>query len=279
MRQELLLSPKDFNPNVIIDSGQVFRMKKITCENEERFIADSGNKHIEFYQTNKANCWNFICEADEWEFWKTYFDFDNDYQQYNRIIEASSDEFLKAALDYSGGMRILKQDLWETYISYLISQNNNIKRIQNSINKLCEKYADGQSFPTPDILAMLPASDLMKEASVGYRAEYIVDLSKKVSSGEFDIYDIFSYSYEDGFKKLQQINGIGPKVANCILLYGYHFMDSYPIDTWMKKIIKEDYAYMTKEQYLSYINGAYKGFLGYVQQLQFFYKRRKISRI
>ena len=82
-------------------------------------------------------------------------------------------------------------------------------------------------------------------------------------------------SYEDAYSALLQIKGIGPKVANCIMLYGFHFMESYPIDTWMKKIIAEDYSNYSKSEYLEYINSSYSGFEGYVQQLQFYHKRNK----
>ena len=115
----------------------------------------------------------------------------------------------------------------------------------------------------------------MDGTALGYRADYIIGISKQVVEGKLDILKISQMSYADAYGALLKIKGIGPKVANCIMLYGFHFMESYPIDTWMKKIITEDYSNYNKNDYLEYINGSYSGFQGYVQQLQFYHKRNK----
>ena len=175
----------------------------------------------------------------------------------------------------SFGMRILRQDLWEVFISYVISQNNNIPKIKKSIQCLCDRYSDGIHFPKAAVLAYIPQDELMDGTALGYRADYIIGISKQVVEGKLDILKISQMSYEDAYSALLQIKGIGPKVANCIMLYGFHFMESYPIDTWMKKIIAEDYSNYSKSEYLEYINSRYSGFEGYVQQLQFYHKRNK----
>ena len=171
-------------------------------------------------------------------------------------------------------MRILRQDLWEVFISYVISQNNNIPKIKKSIQILCERYSDGIHFPKPEVLAFVPETELMDGTALGYRADYIIGISKAVMEGRLDIEAISQLPYEQAYEKLIEIKGIGPKVANCIMLYGFHFMESYPIDTWMKKIINEDYKDYSKNDYLEYINSSYGGFQGYVQQLQFYHKRK-----
>ena len=93
--------------------------------------------------------------------------------------------------------------------------------------------------------------------------------------GEIDLEKMADLPYQEAYDSLVKIKGIGPKVANCIMLYGFHFMESYPIDTWMKKIISEDYGKYSKDEYLDYINKNYSGFQGYIQQLQFYHKRKK----
>ncbi len=271
------LSAEEFNPEVIMNSGQVFRMSKETegkDGNPDTYSACSGDNDIYFYLNKETDEWNFVCDESQWDFWQKYFDFETDYVKYNSTIRKSKDKFLQDALKDSFGMRILRQDLWEVFISYVISQNNNIPKIKKSIRILCERYSDGIHFPKPEVLAYVPEEELMDGTALGYRANYIIGISKSICAGELNIEEISKMSYENAYNSLLKIKGVGPKVANCIMLYGFHFMESYPIDTWMKKIINEDYSDYSKEDYLNYINEAYPGYQGYVQQLQFYHKRK-----
>ena len=271
------LTTEEFDPEVIMNSGQVFRMKKETKGADgipDTYSAYSGDNDVIFYLNKDTDKWDFVCDPSQWEFWQSYFDFDTDYVSYNSIIRKSSDRFLKDALKDSFGMRILRQDLWEVFISYVISQNNNIPKIKKSIQTLSDRYADGIHFPKAEVLAAVSEADLADGTALGYRADYIIGISKAVCDGTLDIEQISRLSYEEAYQSLLEIKGIGPKVANCIMLYGFHFMESYPIDTWMKKIIAEDYKEYSKQDYLKYINESYEGFQGYVQQLQFYHKRK-----
>lgn len=270
------LSAEEFNPEVIMNSGQVFRMKRETKGADgmpDTYSACSGCYDVYFYLNSKTDEWDFACDKNAWNFWQQYFDFATDYVKFNDDIRKSNDLFLKDALKDSFGMRILRQDLWEVFISYVISQNNNIPKIKKSIQTLCDRYSDGIHFPQPEDLAYIPESELMNGTALGYRADYIIGISKAVVEGSLNIKEISQLPYEQAYKSLLTIKGIGPKVANCIMLYGFHFMESYPIDTWMKKIITEDYAQYSQKEYLEYINNTYPGFQGYVQQLQFYHKR------
>lgn len=272
------LTAEQFNPEVIMNSGQVFRMKRETKGADgtpDTYSACSGDNDVYFYLNTDTDCWDFVCEKEQWDFWQRYFDFETDYVKYNDLIRKSNDKFLKDALKDSFGMRILRQDLWEVFISYVISQNNNIPKIKKSIQTLCDRYSDGIHFPKPQVLAFIPEVELMDGTALGYRADYIIGISKQVVEGSLDIKKISEMEYDDAMNNLLKIKGIGPKVANCIMLYGFHFMESYPIDTWMKKIISEDYSSYSKNDYLDYINSSYPGFQGYVQQLQFYHKRNK----
>ena len=272
------LTAEEFNPEVIMNSGQVFRMKRETKGADgmpDTYSACSGDNDVYFYLNKESDTWDFACEENQWDFWQSYFDFATDYVAFNDKIRKSDDKFLKDALKDSFGMRILRQDLWEVFISYVISQNNNIPKIKKSIQVLCDRYSDGIHFPKAETLAYVPEAELMDGTALGYRADYIIGISKQVSEGSLDIKNISEMSYDSAMASLLKIKGIGPKVANCIMLYGFHFMESYPIDTWMKKIISEDYSGYTKDEYLSYINEKYAGYQGYVQQLQFYHKRKK----
>lgn len=271
------LTPEEFNPEVIMNSGQVFRMKRETAGADgtpDTYSACSGDNDIYFYLNKETDTWDFVCDESSWDFWQSYFDFSTDYVKYNDAIRKSDDKFLKEALKDSFGMRILRQDLWEVFISYVISQNNNIPKIKKSIQTLCDRYSDGIHFPKPEALAFIPEAELTDGTALGYRADYIIGISKTVVDGKLDIKAISQKPYQEAYESLLKIKGIGPKVANCIMLYGFHFMESYPIDTWMKKIITEDYAQYSQREYLDYINTVYSGYQGYVQQLQFYHKRK-----
>ena len=271
-------TPEEFSPAVILNSGQVFRMQNDTGAKNglpDIYSAYSGNNDIMFYLNKDTDTWDFVCDKKQWEFWQSYFDFERDYGLYNQKILESEDVFLKDALRFSFGMRILRQDLWETFISYMVSQNNNIPKIKKTLKTLTERYSDGIHFPDAKILSQIPLEELKEGTALGYRAEYICEFSKRVATGDIILEDFYGLEADAAYDKLLEIKGIGPKVANCIMLYGLHAMDSYPVDTWMKKIITEDYGHMKQAEYMDYINLSYPGYQGYIQQLQFYYKRNK----
>lgn len=286
-KRTLTFPKSEFNPDTILNSGQVFRMSKMP---NGGYSAFSGEKAI-FFKKVKANpqtyTWEFHCSSQDWNhFWFDYFDLGVKYSSYNQIIMNSSDEFLKSALKSAEGMRILRQDLWETVVSFIISQQNNIPKIQKTINQLCldyghiSQYSTGQgfekfyTFPTAERISRLTLGELQVGSLLGYRAKYILELAQAVQKRKFNLEDLFRLNYSDALVKLQSITGVGPKVGNCIALYGLHLMESYPIDVWMRRIIEDDYSEFTEQEYLNYINTNYAGFQGYVQQLQFFFKRK-----
>lgn len=277
-----------FNPDIIIQSGQVFRMVK-SDDPLGWYYAFSGNKAISFRNT-QGNEWNFyVASFEDWDFWQEYFDLGTLYSTYNNTINKSKDKFLQNALSYAVGMRILKQDLWETMVTFIISQQNNIPKITKTVNILCERFGESKvfqadtagtmklyyAFPTPEQIANLSLLELQTDTMLGYRAKYILTLAQDIKNGKFELEKLRKLRYAEAIAELKTIYGVGDKVANCIALYGLHLMESYPIDTWMQKIIEQDYPqYGTTEKYLEYINSKYEGFQGYVQQLQFLYKRK-----
>lgn len=282
---QMYLPINSFNPEVIMKSGQVFRM--IKDEENFRYYAYSGDKAISFRNTH-GDFWNFYTSLNDWEsFWIEYFDLPTNYSKFNTKIRKSKDKFLQNSLLLSSGMRILKQDLWETLISFIISQQNSIPKITKTINILCERFGtldyfqtdsvgtlkNYYKFPTPGQISILSLSELQSGTMLGYRAEYILKIAQDVQNERFELNKLYSLNCEDAIKKLQTIKGVGPKVANCVSLYGLHLMESYPIDTWMEKIISEDYSQYSSKDYMKYINSKYTGFQGYIQQIQFYFKR------
>lgn len=250
------------NLQTIADSGQCFRMKKARETNKyQDWHICSKDTYAIAIQDIETRHIDLQCYENDIDFWRSYFDVATDYQPIYDKINASDDEFLKSALEYSKGMRILRQDFWEALVSFLISQNNNIPRIKQTIEALCERFGrnmcnDVYSFPTKEMLDKQVAkpSDL-DGLGLGYRQKYLYALIKSDSSAVVPEYD-----------KLLKLQGVGPKVASCALLYGNHDMTQFPIDTWMKKLIDDVYSGHFDIE-------PYREWAGFVQQIMFYYYR------
>ena len=201
------------------------------------------------------------CDSAEWNaLWHNYFDLDTDYGAIIANIDPE-DAYLSAAAAYGSGIRILRQPLWETVASFIISQNNNIPRIRGIVGRLCPACAD---FPAPDRIAALSESDL-RAAGLGYRAPYLRAAALRFL-GENDADTLPALSYPDARSRLMQYPGIGEKVADCICLFALHHLDAFPMDKWMKHIVKTRYAGQFPLE-------RYPGTRGVMQQYMFFYER------
>lgn len=176
-------------------------------------------------------------EADR-EMWRDYFDLDLDYSAVKRELCAIHPTLAEAAR-YAHGIRILNQEPFEALISFIISQNNNIKRITGIVGRLCENFGEpigqGQfAFPTPERLAGLSPDDLAP-VRAGFRHRYMIDAAQKVMSGAVNLNALRTLPYDKARAELMQITGVGVKVADCVLLYGLHRLDGFPLDVWMKR--------------------------------------------
>lgn len=170
--------------------------------------------------------------------WSDYFDLDLNYGEIKAELSALS-PVLKSAAEYAPGIRILKQDGWEALCSFIISQNNNIPRIKGIIKRLCECFGEktedgGYTFPGAQRLAAARVEDLAPLRS-GFRAKYLIDAAQKVSSGEVSLNDAAIMPLDEARQSLMKIKGVGPKVAECALLYGMHRLECFPMDVWMKR--------------------------------------------
>ena len=185
--------------------------------------------------------------ADEKTFgqlWNEYFDLETDYEQLRCEMTQLCPE-LSAAASKLNGIRILSQEPWEALCSFIISQNNNIPRIKGIVSRLCENFGEDiggdYSFPQAEVLAKFEPEQLAP-LRAGFRARYIIDAARKVSSGETDLEKMKTAPIEDCRRELMKITGVGAKVAECTLLYGLHRMEAFPVDVWMKKALASDFA-------------------------------------
>ena len=265
----------------VADSGQAFRIKVIDDTHVELVAF---GKYLQIAKTG-IDTFAFSCTENEFnKLWKPYLDLDRDYKAIVRSID-KNDAYLKDAAKFGEGIRILKQDVFETVISYIISQRRSIPSITTSVERisklcgdkikapklsepftkpLCEEY---YAFPTPEQLSSLPFSDL-ENTGVGYRAPYIARAAEGFATGLMDADILGKLSDEDLYKTLTSMYGVGTKVANCIMLFAFARTGRFPVDVWIQRI--EDKYYGGHFDCTPYPETA-----GIMQQFMFFYERRK----
>lgn len=254
--------PPVFNLGLTLDCGQAFRWEAI----DGKWQGVAFGKHLVVEQTDDKII--FSCDEKDFnEIWRSYFDLDFDYE---KIVKGYDDKYLIDAVNQFNGIRILRQDPWETLCSFIISQRNSIPKIKKVVGLLCEYFGEGESghrsFPSALVVSRLTKEDLAP-LKMGYRDEYIIDAAKRVVSGEIDFDKILTQPIEYGREELRKIRGVGAKVAECTLLFGFHKTEAFPIDTWVNKIMTECYP-----------NGlpqCTKGTEGIAQQYLFHWRRMK----
>lgn len=216
-----------------LDCGQAFRFSE--SDGIWRGVA-MGRAITLTQEGNKIT----LFDVDEEEFnslWRGYFDLDRNYEMIKSSV--SSNEILKKATDFSDGIHILRQEPWEAVCSFIISANNNIPRIKGIISRLCENFgkqvADGLfTFPSAERIAALTLDDLAVIKS-GFRAKYILDAAQKFSRNQIDVEALYTLSIDEARNTLMTIKGIGPKVADCALLFGWGRVECFPVDVWIRR--------------------------------------------
>ena len=258
---------KDFNIAQIAESGQCFRWNKIA---EMKYRGIIGNKICEIKQTGEEIQ---VLGIDKAEF-EEYFDIGRDYGYIKRFY--SKDKALTEAIKAGEGIRILKQDKFETLISFIISANNNIPRIKKSVEAISKRFGkkirdEYYAFPMPNELSHATEEEL-RECGVGFRARYIYKTCRDILNG-FDLDMISKLPGAECKKELMKLTGVGSKVADCVMLFSMQKVDAFPVDVWIKRIMEE--LYIKKEVSLKEIEQFAKDKFpldaGIVQQYLFFY--------
>ena len=265
----------------VADSGQAFRIRVIDDAHVELVAY---GRYLQIADLGK-DTFAFSCDEKEFEdIWKPYLDLGRDYGKIVRSID-KNDEYLMAAAKFGKGIRILKQDIFETTISYIISQRRSIPSITTSverISKLCGKKIKAPklespfvaplekeyyAFPTPEELNKLPYKEL-ENTGVGYRAPYIARAAEEFCSGKLDPDALSALSDDALYKALTAMYGVGTKVANCVMLFAFARTGRFPVDVWIQRI--EDRYYNGHFDCTPYPDTA-----GIMQQFMFYYERRK----
>lgn len=256
---------QNFDLEQTLDCGQAFRWSK---DDSSVWSGIAFGRYIKLWQDGDNIIIEGASEQDFNKIWQSYFDLECDYAKI--IKEVSSNPTIKKAADYSSGIRLLNQQPWEALISFIISQNNNIPRIKGIIDRLCESFGEkipgGYTFPSAEVVAKLTVEDLSVIRS-GFRAKYILDAANKVVSGEINLEALKTADYDTARQKLMTIKGVGPKVADCVLLYGLGHKNAFPRDVWINRALTQMFDGNIPE--------CAKQYGGIVQQYIFHYIRNK----
>ena len=287
---------KDFNPKHIFECGQAFRWDK---EEDGSYTTVAFGKILNVKKVGGDIILSPTNMEDFEDIWYDYFDLARDYGEIKK--ELSKDPILKEATEFGDGIRILNQDPFEIIISFIISANNQIPRIKNSIELISQHYGEDietggrfyclkknetvepsprlnkkyYSFPPPEALSKVDPEELREITRVGFRDKRIVETSKIIANKEIDIENIFNQSRDEGKETLMTLPGVGPKVSDCILLFAFDKDEAFPVDVWVKRVM--EHFYLKEDTNVKKIGfhgeRLFGNLAGFVQQYLFYYAR------
>ncbi|WP_434797764.1 DNA-3-methyladenine glycosylase family protein [Terrisporobacter vanillatitrophus] len=270
---------EDFDPQHVFDCGQCFRWLK---EENNSYTGVVQGRIMNVKKENDLIIFDNTNKEDFYNIWFDYFDLGRDYSEIKNELKVM-DEYLKKATKFGQGIRILQQDGWEMLISFIISANNRIPMIQRAINNLSEKYGEfiGEyrgkkyyAFPTPEKLSQASVEDI-RACQTGFRDKYIKSVVDYVSENKEDVLSYRELSTEECIKELVKFNGVGPKVADCIALFGMQKYDTFPVDVWVKRVMEEFYVEdnLSLPKIRKFALDKFGDLAGFAQQYLFYYAR------
>ena len=257
---------ESFSPRNTFESGQCFRWLP---SGDGGYFGIASKKPCRIWQEEDGFC--MTCTKEDFEtFWKSYLDLERSYEEIAAGLP--KDDFTQKAVKYGLGLRILRQEPWEALCSFIISQCNNIPRIQKIISALCDCLGDDiffegkiyKSFPSAEKIADAGEKGLAFTRA-GYRIPYIVNAANMVAQGKVDFGFLDRLDIAEAEKYIMRLPGVGRKVADCFLLFGMGKLDAFPVDTWMKKAAPFYPG--------GFDAGAFGSYAGIAQQYIFFYTR------
>lgn len=279
-QQYILRNAKSFEPVHIFECGQCFRWNK---EEDGSYTGVIKNSVINVKKLGKDVEFTGVCDENIKQICEEYFNLQTNYEAIKEKL-SNIDIYLKNSIEYGNGIRILKQDLWETLLSFIISANNNIPRIKTIIERIAKKYGNRieyrnkiyYTFPTPEMLQNA-SIDNFRGLGLGFRDVRIYETVQRTLKGEIDLEKLKQEENTEVLrKKLLEIPGVGPKVADCVMLFALNRFDVFPVDVWVKRVISELY-FNKKEQTPNVIHEfaekQYGNLAGLAQQYLFYWRR------
>jgi len=274
MNNKYEIKVKDFDLKETLECGQCFNFKR---EEDGFYKVIAFNRVLRVGQKNDILIFEDTKEEEYKTIWEDYFDLSADYGMIKECIIKNAPE-LTEIIEKNPGIRIMKQEFFETLISFIISQNKQIPQIKQVISLLSEHYGakckDSFLFPTPEQL-YAAGEDGIRECKAGFRAPYITDAVSKYLNGEISEELLSGMDTDTAREKLMTIKGVGPKVANCVLLYSLHRTESFPVDVWMKRIMEELYFHKNTDKAIieQFATDKFGEYSGMAQQYLFIYAR------
>lgn len=275
------VNAENFEPKDVFECGQCFRWNK---EENGSYTGVFHNYVLNVEKKDKKIIFTGNC--DSFDIIESYFDLKRDYKSIIKKLEIVDDN-LRNSISYGKGIRILNQDLWETLISFIISANNNIPRIKGIIERISKAYGNKidfngkeyYSFPTPKQLSKARVEDL-RELGLGFRDVRVYETTQKISSGEVKLEELYNVSTNEARERLLELSGVGPKVADCILLFSdLKRFDVFPIDVWVRRVMNELYVHnpdenkVSKKEIQKIADEKFGALQGIAQQYLFYWKR------
>ena len=267
----------------VFECGQCFRWNK---EENGSYTGVFHKNVINVEKNGDVITFKGVCEGNIEKVCTQYFDLERDYSKIRNEL-SKIDDNLKNSIEYGKGIRILNQDLWETIISFIISANNNIPRIKLIIDRLSKSYGqkikwdekEYYTFPTAEELKNVKVEDFRK-LGLGFRDIRLYETTKMVLNKEVDLDNLKNMSTEKAREELLKLSGVGPKVADCILLFSdLKRFDVFPIDVWVRRVMnelyikKEDETKVTKKEIQAIADSKFGSLQGLAQQYLFYWKR------
>lgn len=274
---EIEISNKDFNLSHTFDCGQCFRWNR---NSDGSYLGIAGGRAARLREEKGCIVLECGSRQDFDEFWRFYLDLDRDYGEIKAAV--SVNELMKTAVEYGGGIRLLRQEFTETVISYIISQNNSIPNIKRVVERLCAAYGSEvefqgnvyRAFPSAQALAALDASDF-RALGAGFRDRYLAEASRLIADGALSFDALSALPTEDARRELMKVKGIGNKVCDCVLLFSLGKYDLFPTDTWIKKVMEENFAASGAAAAKDAGQRLFGRYSGFAQQYLFYWRREK----
>ena len=285
MEQKYILkNANSFELKDIFECGQCFRWNE---QQDGSYIGVFGSNVINVKKENNEIIFKGICQNDIEKTIREYFDLNRNYEEIKQKL-AQIDDNMKTSIEYGKGIRILNQELWETIISFIISANNNIPRIKGIIERLSKKYGNEieyngnkyYTFPTPEQLKNVTVEEYRK-LGLGFRDVRLYETTKMILEKQVDLDELRKNENTNQVREgLLKLSGVGPKVADCILLFSdLKRFDVFPIDVWVRRVMndlyikQEDETKVSKKQIEKIAQEKFGELAGLAQQYLFYWRR------
>ncbi len=270
---------KDFDPKHIFECGQCFRWN---MEDDGSYTGIAHSRVLNVKKEEDIVIFDNTTVDEFRKIWVDYFDLERDYSIIKEELKRY-DEHLEASVEFGSGIRLLRQDVWEMIVSFIISANNAIPKIKKTIERLSEaggenlgSYRGMECYSFPDIKSIhnMQQQDI-ENCKAGYRAKYIKDSCGMIVSGDLDIQNLKTMDANESRKELLRLSGVGPKVADCIMLFGLQKYGAFPVDVWVKRVMEHFYVEeeMSLKKMRDYAVAKFGDLSGFAQQYLFYYAR------